>query len=89
MCPKGTGYIISSSLKVLQHLGMSKKVLHGWLVINGRYSLAEELKDMKNRSLAEMAKWGSRIPALVHGRLNTGNQYHCKKNIKLFFGFRV
>lgn len=62
---------------------MSKTVLHGWLVINGRYSLAEELKDMKNQSLTEMAKWGS-IPALVHGRLNTGNRYHCKKILSYF-----
>lgn len=43
-----------------------KTVLRGWPMINGRYSPVEELKNMKNRNLVEMAKWGS-VPALVHG----------------------
>lgn len=49
-----------------------KPVLSGWHMINGTYSPVEELKDIKNPSLGEIANCGS-VPALVHEQLNTGN----------------
>lgn len=58
---------------ILYHLHMmfyntwecQKPVLSGWHMINGMHSPVEELKDIKNTSLAKMANCGS-ILALVH-----------------------